>query len=74
MIDTEFLMQYSSIRSQLFGLMDEAAAQRGPIPMAYMLCLLKGHAIDMGMHTHLADYFIQEWTKLHPEAFNDSDS
>lgn len=73
MIDTEFLAQYTYIRSSYFGMLDEINAQRGCVPMKYMIVLARNTSISRGNKDDgIFDYFAEEWSKLHPEAFDDS--
>jgi hypothetical protein len=73
MIDTEFLQSYSYIRSTFLEGLDEANTQRGPVPMEYMIALFISEITSKGVSIHIANYFVKEWSKLHPEAFIDSD-
>lgn len=70
---SEFLMQYTTLRSSYFDVFDTSNAERGSVPMKYMIVLAKSYSTSQGASPEIFDYFAEEWSKLHPEAFDDSD-
>lgn len=70
-MNSEFLMQYTTLRSSYFDVFDRANAERGAVPMKYMLVLSRSFFSSQGAPSEIFDYFAEEWSKLHPEAFDD---
>lgn len=74
MIDMECVKEYTMLRSVVFNWLDTDSKERGPIPMEFIIALYKGMCATEGANIYIVEYFIKEWSKLHPEAFDDRNS
>jgi len=72
MISTEFLQGFAELRSNMFEYLDTQNKERGAVPMKYMIALFRDASVKKGSSVYIIDYFIDEWSSLHPEAFDDS--
>lgn len=71
MVNMEIVKGYATLRSAVFNWLDTNSKERGPFPMEFIIALYKGMCATEGVSIYIAEYFIKEWSTLHPEAFDD---